>query len=96
MFKKNGQTLIKHMKSNIFEEIILNNFWFEILLAMTSILNLLFTLLLDKLSFYKASTRLFLLLYYLKALGSIFYIFIHKEKKKLNLLNKSYKLNVNY
>lgn len=51
-------------------------------MPITYISNLLLISLLDKLSPYKAFTRLFPQLKHLKVLGSTVYIFIYKEKKK--------------
>lgn len=69
------------MKNIIFGGAILDNLWLELLLAMTHILNLLSTFLLNGLNSYEAFTRLSLQLSHLKLLRSTVYVFIYKEKK---------------
>lgn len=49
---------MEFIKSIIIKKAISNNFWSKILLAMIYILNLLSTSLLNKLNFYKTSTKL--------------------------------------
>lgn len=96
MSERKKQTLIEQVKSVNIKETILNNLWLEILLAITYISNLLPTFLWDRLNVYETSNGLFPQLNHLKVLGSIVYIFIHKEKKISSQLNEKLELNANY
>lgn len=75
---------MEHVRNTILGGAIPNNFWREILFAMTHLSNLIPTPLLDGLSLYKSSTELLPQLNHSGVLSFIIYVFIYVEERKAN------------